>query len=172
MHNLKLVVTPAFEATFERFLRNVSEAVRGEQLNSTTVNVNIHSRQIQVHINNSWMDLDDAENIVNLGPPDEHSICRSSNTLTLKQYIPHPLVALCFKVIYTAKIPTKRSSNRQEFIVGWEVSMPSLISDSELPPLQKIDFFCKQGPGVSVMKDLLWSAPDEMHEEYNLRISG
>ena len=172
LHNLKLVVTPAFETTFERFLRNVSEAVRGEPLNSTGVNVNIHSRQLQVQINNSWMDLDDAENTVNLAPPDESSICRSTNSITLKQYIPHPLVALCFKVIYTAKIPTKKNSNRQEFIVGWEVSMPTLISGSELPPLQKIDFFCKQGPGVSVMKDLLWSAPDNMQEEFNLRIAG
>ena len=67
---------------------------------------------------------------------------------------------------------TKKNSNRQEFIVGWEVSMPTLISGSELPPLQKIDFFCKQGPGVSVMKDLLWSAPDNMQEEFNLRIAG
>ena len=110
LHNLKLVVTPAFEMAFEKFLKNVSEAQRGVELNSTKLNVNIHSRTIQVSLNNSWMDLDEGENILNLLPPDEHSVCKSSNSLCLREYIPHPLVALCFKVIYKAKIPTQTNS--------------------------------------------------------------
>ena len=133
--------------------------------------VNIQKRDIKVQINNSWKD-EDTETVTALEPPDQNGICRSTGSLLLNRYFEHNLVALCFRVDYQAILPIKSGAIRESYVVGWEIFMPTMINSKEIHPMQKIDFFCKQGPGVSAMKDLLWSTEDLGMDHFNLRISG
>ena len=174
LHNLKLAVTPSFETQFEAFLKRVTDAHNGtidsSQSPINKVNhVNINKRKISVAINNSWRD-EEGDLMTNLYPPDHQGICKATNSINLEKYIEHKEVALCIKVHYTALLPTRGKSTPVEFIVGWDVFMPMFNDGKEVFPMQPLDFFCQQGPGVSVMKDLLWSS-DEI-EGFNLRVSG
>ena len=94
-----------------------------------------------------------------LESPDENGICKSTSSITLHKYTQHLSVALCIKVVYAAKLPTKPAPIPMEYTVGWDIFMPT-FTNGEVTPQQRIDFFCQQGPGMSAMKDLLWSDAD------------
>ena len=137
--------------------------------------MNILSRKIYVTINNSWRD-EPTEYVTTLEAPDKHNVCKSTSSINLRKYIEHGQVALCIKVEYAANIPSKRSSTRVEYIVGWDIFMPLINEENEFHPIQKMHFFCQQGPGFSEMKDLLWShedlGPDQLQVAGILSIDG
>ena len=78
---------------------------RGGVNNNETDNVYISERRILVCANNTWKNINE-EVYLSLGPPSEKGISASSGSLTLKNFVCHPLVALMIRVEYKAVLPT------------------------------------------------------------------
>jgi hypothetical protein len=168
LHNLQLTVAPTFEPKFEAFLKQVMQTQEG--MTNLETHVNILSRRIVVTIGNSWME-EPTELVTNLEAPDRMNICRSTSSIKLSKYIEHPHVALGIKVEYSAKIPMKRSSPTPvSYVVGWETFIPDINEEQEFVPVQKMHFFCQQGPGFSNQRDLIWSNEDIQPDQ--LRVAG
>lgn len=60
-----------------------------------------------VQLNNGWKDLTDTDVAVNVEPPDNDGVCSGRSSLEFIKYMAHNLIALNFKIEYTAVLPTK-----------------------------------------------------------------
>lgn len=58
----------------------------------------------------------------------------------------HNVIAINFKVDYSAMLPTKPIPKTVSFTIGSEVMLPTLNQEGKIYD-QKIDFFCQMGPG-------------------------
>jgi len=70
--------------------------------------------------------------------------------------MPHNMIALVFRVEYTAMLPIKPHARSISYTIGWDIMLPTLNSEMQIHD-QKIDFFCKMGPGNTLSREILWS---------------
>lgn len=70
-------------------------------------NVYISERRIIVTASNAWKNVNE-ETYVSMGPPNEKGISNSGGSLTIKNFICHPLVAIVFRVEYKAILPSAK----------------------------------------------------------------
>lgn len=83
------------------------KTARGSVNHNASDNVYISERRIIVSINNTWKNVND-DTYVSMGPPNEKGLSFSGGSLTLKNFICHPLVSLLFKVEYKAILPSEK----------------------------------------------------------------
>lgn len=72
----------------------------------------------------------------------------------LKNYVEDPLVALTFRVEFSATLPVKPARNIQ-LIVAWEIKLPELNREGQIPD-QPIKLQCKLGNQFSIQNDMVW----------------
>lgn len=104
-----MITSIAFESRFENFLRKMKQeklrTARGHLNTNQTDNVYIAERRIMVCANNSWTNICE-DTYVSMGPPNEQGVSNSGGSLTLKNFICHPLVSIVFRVEYKAIMPS------------------------------------------------------------------
>ena len=124
---------------------------------------------MMVSCNNTWKNIvDDA--YVSMSQPSEKGISQSGGSLTIKQFISHPLVALIFRVEYKAVIPMDSGRNEQVFFtLGWSCHLPTFNAAGELSD-ELIDVKFKLGPGSTPTGDLLWDPNSEETSFYQVRM--
>ena len=93
--------------------------------------------------------------MVSLDRPDQDGVCQGSSTLEFVKYMQHPLIALNFKVEYSASLPTLPSPTSVTYTIAWSTHLPELNQHKEVLNTT-VDFFCTMGPGNSATRDLLW----------------
>ena len=122
-----------------------------------------------VSCNNTWRNICD-EASVSMNAPNEQGICHSAGSLVLKNYICHPLVALLFRVEYTARIGSGQGSEKVFFTLGWTLHLPDINMAGELKEELK---FTKVtlGPGSTPSGDLLWNPNSDDHKVYEVLVS-
>lgn len=81
-----------------------------------------------------------------MSAPNERGIASSSGTLTIKNFICHPLVSLIFRMEYKAKVPTDKVEETLYFTIGWQVHLPSYNATGELQD-EQLDLEIELGPG-------------------------
>lgn len=98
--------------------------------------------------------MSDNDFAVTLEPPDSNGVCCGTSSPEFLKYMAHRLVAINFKIEYSANLPTKppRTVN---YTVAWATFLPSLNSQNQAYD-QKVDLFLTMGPGNSLMRDILW----------------
>lgn len=87
--------------------------------------VHITGRKLLIQLNNGWKDLSDHDFAVTLEPPDSNGVCCGTSSPEFLKYMAHRLVALNFKIEYSAILPTKppRPVNHT---IAWATFLPSL----------------------------------------------
>lgn len=121
-----MLLSIALENRFENFLKKMKSAKLKSSKGATSSdrdNVYICERRIIVRANNTWKDVNE-ETYVSMGPPTEKGISFSGGSLTIKNFICHPLVALLFKIEYKAVISTDQHSEQVYFTLGWCCNLP------------------------------------------------
>ena len=107
LHNLQLRSSTEFEKQFESFLRGVVKVENGEDNVSNQI-VTIRQRSIHVNVNNTWRNLNgNEERFTIMDEPSRDGICRGQGSIELPNYIEHSLVALTFRIEFTAHLPLK-----------------------------------------------------------------
>jgi len=74
-------------------------------------------------MNNTWETV--AQQNRELSGPNIDGDCSSSAPIVFEDFIPHPMVALIFRVDYTASIRLGTITHQKKFTVGHYVQMPS-----------------------------------------------
>lgn len=63
--------------------------------------------------------MSDTDFAVTLEAPDNDGVCRGTSSLEFVKYMPHNLIALNFKVEYSAALPTKPVPKTVNHVIGW-----------------------------------------------------
>ena len=63
--------------------------------------------------------MSDADFAVTLEQSDNDGICRGTSSLEFVKYMPHPLMALNFKIEYVANLPLKPVAKLFNYILGY-----------------------------------------------------
>lgn len=61
-----------------------------------------------------------------MGPPTENGISYSGGSLTINNFVCHPLVALVFRIEYKAIIQTEKGNENLFFNIGWCCHLPNI----------------------------------------------
>lgn len=158
IHNINMITSIAFENRFENFLRKMKQeklrTARGHYNTTQTDNVYISERRILVSANNTWKNITE-DTYVSMGPPNEQGISTSGGSLTIKNFICHPLVALMFRIEYKAVLPTEKSSEQCFFTLGWCCHLPSFNAAGDLSD-ETMEAEFELGPGSAPSGELLW----------------
>lgn len=80
---------------------------------------------------NTWKNVNE-ETYVSMGPPNDKGISVSGGSLTIKNFICHPLISLIFRVEYKAVLPTEKYNEQAYFTLGWVCHLPSFNAANEL----------------------------------------
>lgn len=99
--------------------------------------------------------MSDTDSVVPMEACDDDGVCKGSSSLEFAKYVPHGLMALNFKVEYSATLPTKPMPKTVQYTIGWSSYLPELNASKQVLD-QRIDFYCQMGPGNSAMRDILW----------------
>ena len=133
LQNLTLHSSAEFENQFESFLREVVHIENGGNKEGSMVsNVMISRRSIHVAVHNTWHNLNKIERSINLEEPDRQGVCRGTGQVDLIDYIEDPLVALTFRIEFTATLPVKPVPRQIFHTVAWQFFMPSLNTQGEI----------------------------------------
>jgi hypothetical protein len=126
-------------------------------------------------VNNCWTDLD--EHTIFLEPPNEKQICKSkTQTFSFSHYYAHSLIAINFKIEYTASLPTLNTAssyNRESkatVCVAYGSFMPRIVAGSV--DEQNIDFFCEMGPAITTTEDVVWTEDPNYKSGIQVRLAG
>lgn len=65
------------------------------------------------------------ETYVSMGAPNERGMSSSGGTLTIGNFICHPLVALVFRIEYRAVLPNGERNETVQFTLGWTAHLPN-----------------------------------------------
>jgi hypothetical protein len=102
---------------------------------------------MMVSCSNTWKNIVD-DSYVSMAPPNEKGISQSGGSLTIKNFINHPLIALIFRVEYKAVVPIEGRNEQVFFTLGWSCHLPTLNPAGELSD-ELIDCKFKLGPGCT-----------------------
>ena len=127
---------------------------RGHYSTTQTDNVIIAERRVVVCANNSWTNICE-DTYVSMGRPNEQGISMSGGSLTLKNFICHPLVAIVFRVEYKAILPTDVDNKEVNFTLAWTYHVPTINQVGGLSD-EVIETEFELGPGSVPTGDLLW----------------
>jgi hypothetical protein len=153
----------ALENRFENFLRKMKleklKTTRGNQAAATSTsqkndNVYINERRIIVCANNAWKNVSE-DTYVSMGAPNESGISQSGGSLTIKNFIFNPMIALLFRVEYKAVLPSDKYNEQVYFTLGWFCHLPSFNAAGELSD-ETIEEEFLLGPGQAPSGELLW----------------
>lgn len=72
--------------------------------------------------------MSDTDFAITLEAPDSDGICKGTSSLEFAKYMPHNLLALNFKVEYSANLPTKPAPKPVHYVIGWQTYLPSINS--------------------------------------------
>ena len=78
----------------------------------------IRERTVYVGLHNTWRNLCE-ERIVRLEEPDKDGLFRGTGSVELKNYIEDPLVAMTFRVEFSAMLPVKPVPRNIQMVVAW-----------------------------------------------------
>lgn len=122
IHGLQLMTQIPFENRFENFLRRMKQekmkTARGQNNYAGNDNVYISERRVIVTAHNTWKNVNE-ECIISMSPPDEKGIANSGGSLTINNFICHPLIALVFRMEYKARLPSEKMEETLFFTIGW-----------------------------------------------------
>jgi hypothetical protein len=90
-----------------------------------------------------------------MSAPTPAGLSSGSGSLTIKNFIKHPLVALIFRVEYRATIPMTDYNEQMFFTLGWTIHLPDFNAAGELADTP-IETNFTMGPGISPQGELLW----------------
>lgn len=84
---------------------------------------------------------------LSLGTPDDKGVAKSTGSLTIKNFLSHPLIALVFRIEYKAVIPNGTNGmEAQNFTLGWNYHLPNFNVAGEVQD-EEIIMDCELGPG-------------------------
>ena len=83
-----------------------------------------------------------------MSAPTPAGLSSGSGSLTIKNFIKHPLVALIFRVEYRATIPMTDYNEQMFFTLGWTMHLPDFNAAGELADTP-IETNFTLGPGIS-----------------------
>ena len=170
IHNINMITSTAFESRFENFLRRMKqEKYRGaDNARGNLNNVVIDERKIIVSVNNTWRNVvEDA--YTSMSSPNQQGVSTSGGSLTIKNFICHPMVALIFRVEYKATIPMPNGNEQMFFTIGWTLHLPAFNAAGELSN-EQLETNFTMGPGTTPNGDLLWDANAEDTKYYQVKI--
>jgi hypothetical protein len=109
IHNIQMITSTAFETNFENFLKRLRQEKlaglnKADAAATGNKNVFIEERRIIVSVNNTWKNIQE-DAIISMSAPTPAGLSSGNGSLTIKNFIKHPLVALIFRVEYRATIP-------------------------------------------------------------------
>ncbi|CDW71325.1 UNKNOWN [Stylonychia lemnae] len=171
IHNIQVITSIAFESRFENFLRRMKQekmrTARGH-IHGGVDNVYISERRILVSANNSWQNIC-TESQSTLNPPNENGISISGGSITLKNFICHPLVALVFRIEYKAMLPSEKGNDSFYFTIGWTYHVPTFNNAGGLQD-ETIEADVELGPGCVPSGELLWDPNAEDINYYQIKL--
>lgn len=128
---------------------------RGHYNSTASDNVYIAERRVIVCANNTWKNVCE-DTYVSMSPPNEQGLSSSGGSLTLKNFLCNPLVAVVFKIEYKAVLPSDSSANESAFFtLGWTFHVPTYNPAGELVD-ETFESEVELGPGTVPSGELLW----------------
>ena len=121
-----------------------------------------------VTANNTWLNINE-DNYVSLGPPNEKGVSVAGGSLTIKNFICHPLVSLVLRIEYKAIIPTDKYNEQLYFTLGWCSYLPTFNAAGELCD-ESVDADFELGPGKAPTGDLLWDPNADDINYYQIKM--
>jgi len=141
---------------------------RGGISSTSNNNVYISERRIIVSANNTWKNICE-DTYVSMSPPNERGISQSGGSLTLKNFICHPLVSLVFKIEYKAVLPSDSANESAYFTLGWTFHVPTYNAAGGLAD-ETMECDVELGPGSVPTGELLWDPNADDINHYNIKM--